>query len=55
MTMAPNPLGSALSGALFGAALTAAGVYTPSIIKASLQLQESRLAVVFLTATAGGT
>lgn len=42
-----------LSGAAFGAALTAAGVYQPAVITSQLKLQDWHMMQTFLTAAAG--
>lgn len=42
-----------LSGALFGAALTASGVYQPSVIISQLSFTNFHMIQVFLTAAAG--
>lgn len=45
-------MASLLSGAAFGAALVAAGVYQPATIISQLKFQEWHMLQVFLTATA---
>jgi hypothetical protein len=52
VTMAPNIVASATSGMLFGAALSAAGVASPSVILQQLRLEDFHMLEVFLTATA---
>jgi hypothetical protein len=49
--MSTNPLATAASGALFGAALTAAGVVSPATIIAQMKLTDLRMLKVFITAT----
>ncbi|OBT50505.1 hypothetical protein VE04_08723 [Pseudogymnoascus sp. 24MN13] len=51
--MASQTLSTATSGLLFGAALSAAGVASPSIIISQLRLENFHMLEVFLTATAG--
>lgn len=51
--MAGTILPGLFSGAAFGAALTAAGVYQPSAIMSQLRLEDSNVLQTFLTATAG--
>ena len=51
--MAANPLTTATAGLIFGAALSAAGVASPSIIIDQLRLEDFHMLEVFLTATAG--
>lgn len=51
--MAPSILATASSGAIFGAALTAAGVYSPSCIIGQLRFENFHMLEVFMTATAG--
>jgi hypothetical protein len=53
--MAPNALTVATSGALFGAAVTTAGVYLPSIIVEQMHLRQFHMLKVFLTASAAST
>lgn len=43
---------SILSGALFGAALTAAGVYSPTVIISQMKLESFHMLKVFLSASA---
>lgn len=43
---------SVLSGALFGAALTAAGVYSPTVIISQMKLESFHMLKVFLSASA---
>jgi hypothetical protein len=50
--MSAITLNSVLSGALFGAALTAAGVYSPTVIIEQLRLQDFHMMKVFLSANA---
>jgi hypothetical protein len=40
------------AGAIFGAALTAAGVYHPSVIIGQMRMEDFLMLKVFLTATA---
>ncbi|KFY25348.1 hypothetical protein V491_01791, partial [Pseudogymnoascus sp. VKM F-3775] len=51
--MATQTISTATSGLLFGAALSAAGVASPSIIISQLRLENFHMLEVFLTATAG--
>jgi hypothetical protein len=44
---------TAASGLLFGSALSAAGVASPSVIIQQLRLENFHMLEVFLTATAG--
>jgi hypothetical protein len=53
--MAPNALAGATSGVLFGAAVTTAGVYLPSIIVEQMNLRQFHMLKVFLTASATST
>ncbi|KUJ12589.1 YeeE/YedE family protein [Mollisia scopiformis] len=51
--MAPTPiLNSLAAGAVFGAALTAAGVYSPSVIVGQMQLSDFHMLKAFLAASA---
>jgi hypothetical protein len=50
--MAAITLNSVLSGAIFGAALTAAGVYSPTVIIAQMHLEDFHMMKVFLSANA---
>jgi hypothetical protein len=50
--MASNALTVATSGAIFGAAVTASGVYLPSMIVEQMSLREFHMLKVFLTASA---
>lgn len=51
--MAPTPLfNSVAAGAVFGAALTAAGVYSPSVIIGQMQLSDFHMLKAFLAASA---
>lgn len=43
---------SILSGALFGAALTAAGVYSPAVIISQMKLESFHMLKIFLSASA---
>jgi hypothetical protein len=43
---------SILSGSLFGAALTAAGVYSPTVIVSQMKLESFHMLKVFLSASA---
>lgn len=43
---------SILSGVLFGAALTAAGVYSPTVIVSQMKLESFHMLKVFLSASA---
>lgn len=47
----PNTIASIASGALFGAALSAAGVASPSVILSQLRIENFHMFEVFLTAT----
>ncbi|KAL8408494.1 hypothetical protein RB594_007073 [Gaeumannomyces avenae] len=53
MAKEPSMFPALLSGAAFGAALTAAGVYQPAVITSQLKLQNWHMMQSFLTATAG--
>ncbi|KAL8297766.1 hypothetical protein RB597_007182 [Gaeumannomyces tritici] len=53
MAKEPSIFPVLLSGAAFGAALTAAGVYQPAVITSQLKLQNWHMMQSFLTATAG--
>jgi hypothetical protein len=53
--MASNILPAATAGALFGAALAAAGVYSPATIIGQMRLQDFHMLKVFLTATGSST
>jgi len=46
------PLNSVLSGAIFGAALTAAGVYSPTVIIEQMHFQDFHMMKAFLSASA---
>lgn len=46
-----NLLATTTSGALFGAALSAAGVASPSVILSQLRFENFHMFEVFLTAT----
>lgn len=50
--MASDPYANALRGIVFGAALTAAGVWSPKIIIDQMALKEFHMMKVFLTASA---
>jgi hypothetical protein len=50
--MSTDILPTGLSGAIFGAALSAAGVVSPSVIIGQMKLLDFRMVNVFLTATA---
>lgn len=50
--MSATTLNSGLAGAGFGAALTAAGVYSPGVIMAQLRLEDFHMLKTFLTASA---
>ena len=50
--MATQTLSTATAGLIFGAALSAAGVASPSIITDQLRLENFHMLEVFLTATA---
>jgi hypothetical protein len=50
-TMSTNSFAVATAGAIFGAALTAAGVVSPSTIIAQMELADLRMLKVFVTAT----
>jgi hypothetical protein len=51
-TMLRRILSPAGAGALFGAALTASGVYLPTVIIKQMQLRDFHMLQVFLTACA---
>lgn len=51
-TMVSVPLNSVLSGAIFGAALTAAGVYSPTVIIEQMNFQDFHMMKTFLSASA---
>lgn len=51
--MAASILPGLLSGAAFGASLTGAGVYQPSVIMGQLELEDFHMLQTLLTATAG--
>jgi hypothetical protein len=55
LEMASNILPAATAGALFGAALAAAGVYSPATIIGQMRLQDFHMLKVFLTATGSST
>lgn len=46
---------SVLSGSLFGAALTAAGVYSPTVIVSQMKLESFHMLKVFLSASASSS
>jgi hypothetical protein len=50
--MALELIANTLRGGIFGAALTAAGVYSPQIILDQMALKEFHMMKVFLTASA---
>jgi hypothetical protein len=50
--MSTTTIKSVTSGAIFGAAVTAAGVFSPSVIVRQMQLQEFHMLKVFLAASA---
>jgi hypothetical protein len=50
--MATDLLANSMRGAVFGAALTASGVYLPQIILDQMALKEFHMMKVFLTASA---
>ena len=50
--MAVTTINSVLAGASFGAALTAAGIYSPSIIISQLRLENFLMIKTFLSASA---
>ena len=50
--MASDFIANTLSGSIFGAALTAAGVYLPNIIIGQMALKEFHMIKVFFTASA---
>jgi len=50
--MAASPLNAVLSGAIFGAALTAAGVYSPTVIIQQMKFQDFHMMKAFLSASA---
>lgn len=50
--MSVTTLNSVLAGAGFGAALTAAGVFSPAIIIGQLRLENFHMLKTFLTASA---
>ncbi|KAI9645100.1 hypothetical protein NHQ30_005834 [Ciborinia camelliae] len=52
VSISPKGARSVLSGALFGAALTAAGVYSPTVIISQLKLESFHMLKVFLSASA---
>jgi hypothetical protein len=49
--MSANPLAVAVSGAIFGATLTAAGVVSPATIIGQMKLTDLHMLKVFITAT----
>jgi hypothetical protein len=51
--MAESSLSVVTSGALFGAALTASGVWVPEIIVSQMELKQFYMLKAFLTASAG--
>ena len=50
--MAFDFIANTLSGSIFGATLTAAGVYLPIVIQDQMALKEFHMMKVFLTASA---
>jgi hypothetical protein len=50
--MGATPLNSLLSGATFGAALTAAGVYSPTAVIEQMRFQDFHMMKAFLSASA---
>lgn len=50
--MSKSTLATGLSGAIFGAALTATGVASPHVILGQMKGQDLRMLKVYLTATA---
>lgn len=42
------------AGALFGSALAAAGIYSPALIKAQMQLTDFTMLKTFISASASG-
>lgn len=50
MASASDLLPSTMAGALFGSALTASGVYLPSVILSQMKLEDFHMLNVFLTA-----
>lgn len=52
VSISTSGITSILSGALFGAALTAAGVYSPNVIISQMKLESFHMLKVFLSASA---
>jgi hypothetical protein len=50
--MSTTALKSVASGAIFGAAVTAAGVYSPSVIIAQMKLEDFHMMKAFVAASA---
>jgi hypothetical protein len=50
--MASDFIANTLSGSVFGAALTAAGVYLPNVILDQMALKDFHMMKVFITASA---
>jgi hypothetical protein len=50
--MSTTPLKSVVSGAIFGAAVTAAGVYSPSVIISQMKLEDFHMMKAFIAASA---
>lgn len=51
ITMSTDLITSGIAGATFGSALTASGVYLPSVILSQMEIRDFHMFKVFLTAS----